>query len=144
MAVGKGEFDPGFAHTEDPSRSFEPTSADASLERFDHCHSLGKEQSGACFRDMAAMLMEEIAVQKEENSVQKGEIAMQKDEIVVQKEEIAMQRGEIASLVSANVAVEIRETERHSFLEPTSVGDQSSDDAQLQGPPPPHCFWQSD
>ena len=126
MAVAKGEFDEGSAHTEDPSGFFAPTSADASLQRFGYCHSLGKEQSGECFRDMAAMLMEEIALQKEENSVQKDEIA---------------------SLVSANAAAEISDTERQPLLEPTSIAERPSGGAQLQGLSlflsSSSCFWQT-
>jgi hypothetical protein len=110
-------------HSAADGRSDGNDPGDTSLDRFGHCHSLGKEHSGACFRDMAAMLMEEIAVQKEENSVQKDEIAI---------------------LANANAAAEISDTERQPLLEPTSIAERSSGGAQLQGPPPsPPCFCQS-
>jgi hypothetical protein len=128
MAVAEGEFDAGSAHAEDPSRFVMHTS----LERFGRCHSLGKDQSGECFRDMAAMLMEEIAVQQEENSVQKEEMSLQKEEIAVLVSGNTAMASTIAMMLQSSV--EIGDTEQHTHLKPMDILDQPSDGEHFRNP----------
>jgi hypothetical protein len=77
-----GELDAGSTHTEVSSRHLGPLSAGTSLEHFEYCRSLEKEQAGECFREMAAMQMVEIAamastIALSQPSVKIGEIEQQ-------------------------------------------------------------------
>jgi hypothetical protein len=89
-----------------------PGSAEAALERFGYCNSLGNEQEVAeCFRDMTAMLM---------------------------KENTAM----VSTIVQLQSSVEIGAvpfSEQHPLLELMNVANWLSDDGvHLQDPP--HCL----
>jgi hypothetical protein len=105
------EFDAGSANvnTDGFSRHMATNIADTSLEQFDYCNSLEKEQTAECFRDMAAMQMTENSILiganmalKSENTEVVSEIA----ELVSENTEVVSENAELVSenaeLVSEN------------------------------------------
>jgi len=131
------EFDAGSANvnTDGFSRHMATNIADTSLEQFDYCNSVEKEQTAECFRDMAAMQMTENAILGGANMVLKS----QNTEVVSENTELVSENAELVSenaeLVSENAAmastiamlqssVEIGDTEQHTLLEPMDILDQ--------------------
>ena len=111
------EIDASSVDTNEFSRHMGANSADNSFEQYGYCNSLEKEEAFECFRDLAAMASEEIAV-----LVRKNTELVSKDAALVN--ENTVMAFTIAKLQSS---VENRYTDQQPLLEPMDIVDQPSD-----------------